>query len=51
MSLHHEHSPQERLPGPDEPTVPEIEVDQNVPPRPEEEIADELRANPDVEDA
>ena len=27
-----------------------LEVDQTVPPRPEEEIADVLRAEPDVED-
>lgn len=32
------------------PTVPELEVDENVAPRPEEEIADLLRAEPDVGD-
>ena len=50
MSLHNEHFSQEDIPGQDEPTVPELEVDQTVPPRPEEEIADVLRAKPDVED-
>jgi hypothetical protein len=50
VSLHNEYSSQEDIPGQDEPTVPELEVDQTVPPRPEEEIADVLRAKPDVED-
>jgi hypothetical protein len=40
----------EHIPGPDEPTVPQLEDDQTVAPRPEEEIADVLRAEPDVED-
>jgi hypothetical protein len=30
--------------------VPQIEDDQTIAPRPEEEIADELRATPDVAD-
>ncbi len=30
--------------------VPELETDQDVAPRPEEAIADALRAEPDVED-
>jgi hypothetical protein len=38
------------VPSLDEPTVPELEEDKNIPPRPEEEIADELRAKPDVAD-
>ncbi len=38
-----------RVPDPDEPTIPELEEDQTVAPRPEEEIADVLRAEPDVE--
>lgn len=42
-------SPQE-VSGPDEPAVPELEEDQTIPPRPEEEIADVLRAVPDVAD-
>jgi hypothetical protein len=45
-----EQSPHEHVPAPDEPTVPELEEDQTVAPRPEEEIADVLRAEPDVED-
>lgn len=39
-----------REPGGEEPTVPEIEVDETVAPRPEEEIADVARAEPDTED-
>ena len=50
MSSHNEHPSQPHIPGPDELTVPEIEVDQTIAPRPEEEIADVLRAEPDVED-
>ncbi len=50
VSPHHEHSSQERIPGPDGPTIPELEVDETIAPRPEEEIADVLRAEPDVED-
>ncbi|HWT33715.1 MAG TPA: hypothetical protein VN107_08120 [Microbacterium sp.] len=40
----------DHVPGPDETTVPELEDDENVAPRPEEEIADVLRAEPDVAD-
>ena len=40
----------EHVPGPDEPSIPELELDQTVAPRPEEELADVLRAEPDVED-
>ena len=36
--------------GPDEPSIPELELDETIAPRPEEEIADLLRAEPDVED-
>ena len=50
MSTHNDHSSPTHIPGPDEPTVPELEVDENIAPRPEEEIADILRAKPDVED-
>lgn len=49
MSLHSEH-PHGHIPSPDETSLPELEADQSVPPRPEEEIADELRAKPDLED-
>jgi hypothetical protein len=41
---------EKNVPGPDEPTVPQLEEDETIPPRPEEEIADVLRAEPDVED-
>lgn len=40
----------DHVPEPGEPSVPEIEVDENIAPRPEEEIADRLRAKPDVSD-
>ncbi len=48
MTLDHEQSSQERIPSPDEHDVPELEFDQSEAPRPEEEIADVLRAEPDV---
>ncbi|MET0672538.1 MAG: hypothetical protein ABWY37_03510 [Microbacterium pygmaeum] len=38
------------VPGPDEPSIPELEVDETIPPRPEEEVADRERAEPDVQD-
>jgi hypothetical protein len=47
---HTDHAHHEHIPAPDEPTVPELEEDQTIAPRPEEEIADELRAEPDVAD-
>jgi len=50
MTHHDEHPGHDHIPAPDEPTVPEIEEDQTVAPRPEEEIADALRATPDTED-
>lgn len=50
MSLPNEKPAHEHIPAPDEPTIPELEDDQTVAPRPEEEIADELRAQPDVTD-
>lgn len=49
-------STSESLPGPHEhlsdsgePSVPVVEYDQNAAPRPEEEIANSLRAEPDDE--
>lgn len=39
----------EHIPRPGEPSIPELEVDENVAPRPEEEIADISRAEPDPE--
>ncbi|MDQ4138720.1 MAG: hypothetical protein M3116_07755 [Actinomycetota bacterium] len=50
MSGHSEHSSPHHIPGPDELTVPEIEADQTVAPRPEEEIADVARSEPDAQD-
>ena len=51
MTSHNEHSSAEHhIPLPDEPSVPELEDDENIAPRPEEEIADVLRAKPDVRD-
>ena len=44
------HPAHDHIPEPGEPSVPELEDDENVAPRPEEEIADILRAKPDVED-
>ncbi|WP_309129219.1 hypothetical protein [Microbacterium sp.] len=38
------------VPGPGESSVPELEEDETVAPRPEEAIADVLRAKPDVAD-
>jgi hypothetical protein len=38
------------VPAPDEPSIPELEEDEDIAPRPEEEIADELRAKPDARD-
>ncbi|MFH8249079.1 hypothetical protein ACH3VR_01765 [Microbacterium sp. B2969] len=50
MSTPHDRSFPHHIPAPDEPSVPELEEDENIAPRPEEEIADVLRAEPDVED-
>jgi hypothetical protein len=46
----HDHFAHEHIPAPGEPTIPELEEDETIAPRPEEEIADVLRAKPDVED-
>ena len=44
-------SPNEhRAPRPDETTIPELEVDETIAPRPEEEVADFARAEPDTDD-
>lgn len=50
MSTQNDHSAQEHILDTNKSAVPEIEDDQTVAPRPEEEIADVLRAEPDVED-
>ncbi|UJP08934.1 NAD(P)/FAD-dependent oxidoreductase [Microbacterium sp. KUDC0406] len=42
--------PQHHIPAPGESSVPEIEVDENIAPRPEEDAADLSRAEPDVAD-
>lgn len=46
MSSPNENSAQGHTPDPENPPIPELEVDQTVPPRPEEEIADALRSQP-----
>ncbi|HWV49096.1 MAG TPA: hypothetical protein VN035_06525 [Microbacterium sp.] len=38
------------IPAPGESSVPELEEDETIAPRPEEEIADVLRAEPDTAD-
>jgi hypothetical protein len=48
--MENQDSSAESIPAPDEPSVPEIVEDETVPPRPEEDIADVLRAKPDTED-
>ena len=50
MSLHSQDTPNDHAPGPSGRSVPELEADQAIAPRPEEEIADALRAEPDLED-
>ena len=50
MSPQSEHPHENHIPSEDESSIPELEADQTVAPRPEEEIADVLRAEPDVED-
>lgn len=50
MTEHNEHPPAEHIPDADEPSLPELETNQTVPPRPEEDVADELRAEPDLDD-
>ena len=46
MSDNHEQPTSPHVPEPGEATIPELEVDENIAPRPEEEIADLLRAEP-----
>lgn len=50
FALSHENTPDHHIPAADEPSVPELEADETIAPRPEEEIADVLRAEPDLED-
>lgn len=49
MSTPADHRSEHHIPAPGEPSVPEIEVDENIAPRPEEEVADVARAEPDVD--
>ena len=46
FAVSRENIPDHHIPAADEPSVPELEADETVPPRPEEEIADVLRAEP-----
>ena len=50
MNANTENTSPKHVPGPNEPTIPELEADETIAPRPEEEIADLLRAAPDVDD-
>ncbi|MBO0979291.1 hypothetical protein [Microbacterium sp. SD291] len=50
MSDRTEHPAHDHVPAPGEPTIPELEDDETIAPRPEEEIADVLRAEPDIAD-
>ena len=50
MSTYDEHFSHVHVPGPGESSIPELEIDETVPPRPEEEVADVARAEPDVAD-
>ena len=50
MSDTDERSTPPHIPAPGEPSIPELEADENIAPRPEEEIADLLRAEADGED-
>jgi hypothetical protein len=48
MASPDDHSSPEHIPLPGEPSIPELEEDENIAPRPEEPIADALRAEPDT---
>ena len=50
MSTHVHNTAPDHEPAPGEPTVPELEEDETIAPRPEEAIADVLRADPDLTD-
>lgn len=50
FAVSHKNTRDRQIPAADEPSVPELEADETIPPRPEEEIADVLRAEPDLED-
>ena len=50
MTAPADHSVSRRVPAPDEPSIPELEDDETIAPRPEEEVADLGRAEPDLDD-
>ncbi|WP_163618710.1 MULTISPECIES: hypothetical protein [unclassified Microbacterium] len=50
MSTYDEQPAPSHIPAPGESSIPELEVDETVAPRPEEELADLMRAQPDVKD-
>ena len=49
FAVSRENTPDHHIPAADEPSGPELEADETIPPRPEEEIPDVLRAEPDLE--
>jgi hypothetical protein len=50
VSFPSEHPFHQHVPEPGESTIPDLEDDETIAPRPEEEAADVGRAEPDVED-
>jgi hypothetical protein len=50
FAMSHERPLEHHIPTADERSVPELEAEETVAPRPEEAIADVLRADPDLED-
>ncbi|HWK76467.1 hypothetical protein [Microbacterium sp.] len=50
MSMSDDQQHPHHVPHAGEPSVPELELDENVAPRPEEEAADLARATPDTAD-
>lgn len=51
MRSRNEDASESGVPEPGEPSIPELEDDETVAPRPEEEIADVARAEPDLDEA
>ena len=51
MRSRNEDAAEGRAPAPDESSIPELEDDETIAPRPEEELADVARAEPDLGDA
>ena len=49
MTSRHEGASEGRVPAPDESSIPELEDDETIAPRPEEEIADIARAEPNLD--